>query len=84
MRNNKGNYTGGIIMITLGVIFLCNTVFNINLFSQLGKFWPLILVALGVSILLKERNKESASNNYWVNSNETTDTKTQDTTNEKF
>lgn len=45
---------GGIILIAIGLLFLAN---NFNLFSwgYLWRLWPLILVAVGVTLLFPRR-----------------------------
>jgi phage shock protein C len=43
------------IVILLGVIFLLNN-FGFGDLINIGKLWPLILVALGVSIIMKRKN----------------------------
>ena len=59
MFMNKGNFTSGIVLITLGVLFLLNQLFNINF----GDWWPVILIVVGVMMLLnnREKSKESSS-----------------------
>ena len=50
-ENSARSSTGGaIVMIVLGVIFLLNTLEIVRL-HQLVKFWPVLLIALGVSML---------------------------------
>ncbi|MGE5672543.1 MAG: LiaI-LiaF-like domain-containing protein [Mycobacterium leprae] len=51
----RTNLTGGLILIALGVIFLLD---NLGFFSwvSIWKFWPLILVALGVGLLVPRKN----------------------------
>jgi phage shock protein C len=46
----RGGLTGGIILIVIGAIFLASQ-FVPGL--DIGKLWPLILVAIGVSMILK-------------------------------
>ena len=46
----RGGLTGGIILIVIGGVFLASQ-FVPGL--DIGKLWPLILVAIGVSMLLK-------------------------------
>jgi len=53
-----GPPVGPAIMIGLGVIFLLNN-FGVLRFSQLFKFWPVALIALGIYMLL-ERTRSSA------------------------
>jgi TM2 domain-containing membrane protein YozV len=57
---------GAITMIVLGVVFLLNTL-NIIRIGQLLKFWPVLLIALGVSMLYsrvteKPNGRSGASN----------------------
>ena len=44
--------TGGIIVVTLGVIFLINNFFPTINFDKL---WPIILIIVGISMLLKNK-----------------------------
>lgn len=48
----KESITGGVILIVLGVLFLAN-----NLIPQFdfSDYWPLILVAIGGSLIWKSR-----------------------------
>jgi hypothetical protein len=58
----KGNsLVWGIILIVVGVIFLLEQ-FDIDIFNQVWRFWPLILIVWGANKLwlgLKERNERS-------------------------
>jgi len=47
---NERNYTGGLILVVLGVIFLLGEFMP---WFNLGRLWPLILVAIGLGIILK-------------------------------
>ena len=48
--NNDGNIWGGLILITLGVIFLIDRfVPNIDF----GDLWPVILIAIGAILIMK-------------------------------
>jgi hypothetical protein len=48
------NYTGSIILIVLGVLFLLATTGVLNS-RWIWNFWPLVLIAIGVALLLKRR-----------------------------
>lgn len=56
MENNekptKYPTKGGIIVITLGVIFLINNFFPA---VNLEKVWPVILIIIGISMVLKAK-----------------------------
>ena len=48
----KDNLTGALILILLGLLFLANNLLPGFDFSD---YWPLILVVIGVSLLLRSR-----------------------------
>jgi phage shock protein C len=54
-QSKNGNMVGGLVLISLGIIFSFKTFFDINLFSYIKNIWPLGLVALGIYIILKEK-----------------------------
>jgi membrane protein DedA with SNARE-associated domain len=63
MANQKksGSLLWGIILIVVGGIFLLEQ-FDIDVFDQVWRFWPLILIVWGANKLwlgLKERNELS-------------------------
>jgi hypothetical protein len=53
----------GLILIAVGVVFLLQNVFNIEVWDYAWKFWPLILILWGLQKLLdglqkpKDRNE---------------------------
>lgn len=52
--------TGGIILIVLGVLFLGSNIFEVSFFSM---FWPFILIAIALSILIdKDESKINIAN----------------------
>lgn len=51
-----GNRTGGLIIIFVGVFFLIPDVFDVS--TQVRRtFWPALLVAIGVALLLKHKGR---------------------------
>ncbi|MGB6484043.1 MAG: B-box zinc finger protein [Candidatus Acidiferrales bacterium] len=50
----RRNYTGAIIFIALGVIFLLGTTGVLDS-RWIGNLWPLVLIAIGVGLILKRR-----------------------------
>lgn len=50
MRPNMG----GIVLILIGVLFLLDN-FGIDLWDNLWRFWPVILIAAGVAMLFPKR-----------------------------
>lgn len=53
--SQRHHYTGSIILIVLGVVFLLATLGVLNS-HWIWNFWPLVLVAIGVAMILKRRN----------------------------
>jgi cell wall-active antibiotic response 4TMS protein YvqF len=52
----------GVILILVGVLFLLDSLgIDIDIWDIVGKFWPTILIAIGVkNILVHYQNKESS------------------------
>lgn len=70
-ENSARSSTGGaIVMIVLGVIFLLNTLEIVRL-DQLVKFWPVLLIAFGVSMLYSRvtENAQHGVNSHPPNGN---------------
>ncbi len=58
-RNYHGNLTGGLILITLGILFLIDRfVPQINF----GDLWPIILIVIGITILMRNFSKKNTDN----------------------
>lgn len=61
-RNQNNNLVGGAILIILGIIFSFKTLFHIPIWRYIGQMWPLILVALGVWIIVRDRKDDNFTN----------------------
>ena len=59
-RNRHGNLTGGLILITLGILFLIAR-FVPNL--DFGDLWPVILIVVGITVLLRNIGKKEKNDN---------------------
>lgn len=58
-RNYHSNLTGGLILITLGVLFLIDKfVPQVNF----GDLWPVILIVIGITILMRNFPKKNNDN----------------------
>ena len=60
MKNNKGNIVIGLILVSIGVLWLLTNLnlFDFNfryLFTSISRLWPLILVIVGLSFVIKNR-----------------------------
>lgn len=53
-----GTITVGLCMVGFGILFFLHTVFDQLDYRMIFSFWPLILIALGVELLLSNRSKE--------------------------
>ena len=58
MANQHRGWLGGVILIGIGIIFLLA---NLDLIDretlhQLWKFWPLILIVLGIRLLMRDEH----------------------------
>lgn len=53
----NGKPVGALILITLGVIFLLKNlgIADIRIFDLLSVWWPLILIVVGISMLIRRR-----------------------------
>lgn len=50
-NSTKNSLVGGVVLIVLGVLFLLDRWFNIDF----GDLWPLILIAIGVWLIFRDR-----------------------------
>src|SRR5690606_295684 len=55
--NSTGRTVGGLFLLVIGLYFLMNEFDIIPYWFSLGKLWPLIFVAIGVSFILKSKRK---------------------------
>jgi hypothetical protein len=49
---DRGSVVGGVVLITLGLIFLAESLFPC---FNVWHYWPLILIAIGAGLLWKSR-----------------------------
>lgn len=55
MTKRKNDYLGGVLLILVGLVFLASNLDLVpwHVWGNLWKFWPLILVAIGLKKLLE-------------------------------
>ena len=47
-----GSLTCGLAMVTFGVMFLLNTVFQLVSYTEIFRFWPVLLICMGAEMLI--------------------------------
>jgi len=57
-RHRRPGITGPVILISLGVIFLLDNLdlIELNLWDVIMRFWPILLIAIGLDILIGRRS----------------------------
>jgi phage shock protein C len=49
------------VLIVLGIIFAFKEYADLNLFSYIGKAWPLFFIGLGAWLILKEKGNSNSN-----------------------
>jgi len=62
-RHRRPGITGPIILISLGVLFLLNNLgfIELNLWDVIMRFWPILLIEIGLDILIGRRSAWGAA-----------------------
>lgn len=55
--NDTGRTIGGLFLLVIGIYFLMNEFNIIPFWFNISKLWPLVFVAIGVSFILKSKNR---------------------------
>lgn len=58
-RNDTGRTVGGLFLLVIGLYFLMNEFNIIPYWFRLGKLWPLVFVAIGISFIMKAKRKNA-------------------------
>lgn len=58
-NNDTGKTVGGLFLLVIGLYFLMNEFDIIPYWFRLGKLWPLVFVAIGLSFILKSKRKDN-------------------------
>lgn len=61
-NNDTGRTVGGLFLLVIGLYFLMNEFNIIPYWFSLGKLWPLVFVAIGLSFILKSKRKNDWEN----------------------
>ncbi|MGY0038346.1 PspC domain-containing protein [Pedobacter sp. NJ-S-72] len=57
-NNDTGRTVGGLFLLVIGLYFLMNELILYTYWFRLGKLWPLVFVAIGLSFILKAKRKD--------------------------
>ena len=71
LLTNRERRVGGIVLITIGVVFLLPDFFDISVGEIIRQFWPLALVIIGVALLLRRSRGKRATD--YLGAEETAD-----------
>jgi hypothetical protein len=52
-QSKAGSMAGPFILIAIGVLFLIHNLTQFNIFHLIGRYWPLILIVVGVVKLVE-------------------------------
>jgi phage shock protein C len=58
-RSDTGRTVGGLFLLVIGLYFLMNEFHIIPYWFRLGKLWPLVFVAIGLSFIMKSKRSNS-------------------------
>jgi phage shock protein C len=58
-KNDTGRTVGGLFLLVIGLYFLMNEFHIIPYWFSLGKLWPLVFVAIGLSFILKSKRNHA-------------------------
>jgi hypothetical protein len=53
IQSKVGSVAGPFILIVVGVLFLLHNLTGFNVFHVIARYWPLILIAVGVAKLVE-------------------------------
>lgn len=53
-----GTVTFGLILVTMGVLFLLEMIFPVLDYELIFRLWPLIFISLGIEVLISSRKAE--------------------------
>jgi phage shock protein C len=71
-KANNGSLVVGVILILLGSIFLLHE-FNMFYFWELHRFWPVLIVVIGLALIVKGQQKQPWEQTEWNKTTAKTD-----------
>jgi predicted membrane protein len=65
-QKNQGRIFWGILLILLGVLFLLDQMDKLDFGDLVGRYWPVIFILMGISILLSPNFKNVGSGVFFI------------------
>jgi predicted membrane protein len=65
-HKNQGRVFWGLLLIVLGVLFLLDQMGRLDFGDLVGRFWPVVFILIGVSILLSNNFKNVGSGIFFI------------------
>lgn len=65
-HKNQGRIFWGILLVVLGFLFLFDQMGRLDFGELVGRFWPVIFILIGVSILLSRNFKNTGSGIFFI------------------
>jgi len=65
-RKNQGRIFWGLLLILLGVLFLLDRMGRLDFGDLVGRYWPVIFILIGVSILLSNNFRNVGSGIFFI------------------
>ncbi len=65
-NKNQGRIFWGILLIVLGVLFLLDQMDKLDFGDLVGRYWPVIFILIGISILLSNNFRNAGSGVFFI------------------
>lgn len=65
-HRNQGRIFWGLMLICLGVLFLLDQMGRLDFGDLVGRFWPIVFIVIGISILLSNNFKNVGSGIFFI------------------
>jgi predicted membrane protein len=65
-RKNQGRIFWGLLLIVLGVVFLLDRMGRLDFGDLIGRYWPVIFILIGISILLSNNLRNIGSGMFFI------------------
>ncbi len=65
-RKNQGRIFWGLLLILLGVVFLLDRMGRLDFGDLIGRYWPVIFILIGISILLSNNLRNAGSGIFFI------------------